>query len=56
MTYEEFKILVAKMRKAQKNYYKARSIDPDKKALLQESKRLEKDVDAALADSNPKLF
>jgi hypothetical protein len=57
MSDPEFRILVAKMRKAQKNYYKTRSIDTDaKKSFLQESKRLEKEVDDVLAGSNPLLF
>lgn len=57
MTSEDFKSLVARMRKAQKNYYKTRGTDPLKKTYLEESKKLEREVDNALTEeTNPKLF
>lgn len=45
MSHDEFKQLVARMRQAQKDYFRIRSGD----ALLL-SKKLEREVDAALQD------
>ena len=57
MTFEDFKSLVSRMRKAQKNYYKTRGVDPMKDQYLKESKQLEREVDEKLnEDTNPKLF
>lgn len=62
MDYEQFKVLVRKMRKAQTNFFKAKSGNTincisDKKAFLQESKRLETEVDKFLKeDDRPQLF
>lgn len=54
MDLKDFVRLVAKMRKAQREYFRTR--DP---AVLEESKALEREVDAAvkeLADDRPRLF
>lgn len=52
MTTEQFITLVSDMRKAQKEYFRTRS-----KVVLEESKRLERMVDAELENiKNPSLF
>lgn len=52
MEFIEFVDLVAKMRQSQKDYFKTRGY-----SQLTESKRLEKEVDAAIEDIRaPKLF
>lgn len=57
MTFEDFKSLVSRMRKAQKNYYKTKGLDPLKAEYLKESKKLEREVDEVLnEETNPKLF
>jgi hypothetical protein len=50
MTSDEFKRLVAAMRKAQKSFYRADVGTPDRSRWLEESKRLEREVDQALKD------
>ena len=50
MTAQQFFDLVCRMRSAQKQYFRTRSYDD-----LEESKKLEREVDQALRDfSNPK--
>lgn len=50
MTAQQFIDLVCRMRSAQKQYFRTRSYDD-----LEESKKLEREVDQALRDfSNPK--
>lgn len=49
--------LVKKMRAAQKEYFRAKWDSIEKNRWLEESKRLEKEVDAAVEDIlKPKLF
>lgn len=50
MDAEEFRALVRRMRQAQRDYFKSRSIEK-----LRESKELERTVDAAL-NQTPGLF
>ena len=45
MTHEEFYQLTVQVRRAQKKYYSASPLDPRKRALLNEAKRLEKALD-----------
>ena len=45
MTHKEFYQLTVQVRKAQKKYYSASPLDPRKRALLNEAKRLEKALD-----------
>ena len=45
MTYEQFVAKVSEMRNAQKSYFRTRSA-----AFLDKSKRLEREVDKAVAD------
>lgn len=49
MTNEEFRKLVSEMRHSQKEYFRTRSGD-----ALDKSKRLERQVDKALADNGQK--
>lgn len=52
MDYDSFKLLVKRMREAQKEYFKTRSKD-----VLRTSKEFERQVDLALQDDKePKLF
>lgn len=52
MDYDSFKVLVKRMREAQKEYFRTRS-----KYALRTSKDLERQVDLALQeDQEPKLF
>ena len=49
MTHEQFIDLTARMRSAQKSYFRTRTKDPvAARAVLEESKRLEREVDAAI--------
>lgn len=49
MTHEAFIKLVAQMRTTQKSYFRTRQKDPvSARTILQESKRLEREVDAEL--------
>lgn len=49
MTHDEFKALVAEMRHAQREYFRTRT-----STALEDSKRLERQVDEALKDDRQK--
>ena len=51
MTEADFRALVCRMRKAQRDYFRTRD-----RVILDESKRLEREVDAEIGSDQPSLF